>query len=146
MASILFTMADVEMAQFAKMPFRDIVGPINPNKPRLRVPRPKLKPKPNTAISPKPNVDLNLRKGDPLKKLGKAGDTFLRRTKRGGLAVVKKGIRAIARNPGKTAAIAGGLAAAGAAGAYLLGRGGRSRREENYSRQIRTVYFSRRYN
>lgn len=145
MATVLFTMADVEEAQFKKMPFRDVYGPVNPNKPRLRTPRPKLKPKP--AIKPNPNnVDLNLRKGDPLKKLNKAGDTFLRRTKRGGLAVVKKGIRAIARNPGKTAAIAGGLAAAGAAGAYLLGRGGRSRREENYSRQIRTVYFSRRYN
>ena len=131
MATVLFTMADVEMAHFN---LSALLAGKSPNAVQSTA---------KSAVKAAKAPKISLRRGDTLKQAGKAGSTFLRRGKRGALFLVKKGLRTIARNPGKTALVAGGLAAAAGAGAYLSGRG---RKKEDYSRQIRTVYFSRRYN
>lgn len=144
MATVLFTMADIEMAHF-NVPSKpkNVVADINKqgNVFYRRNPKTGIKtPVKKKIVSPKVRIGgrqlgYGLRYGDAT-VAGK------------GLANLRQGIAQgtqnfITRSPGKAAAIAGGLAAAGAAGAYMLGR---SRKKENYSRQIRTVYFSRRYN
>ena len=67
-----------------------------------------------------------------------AGATYLRRTASGAVSVVRN-------NPGKTAGAAGALALTAAGATYLLNKR-KKKGKQDYSRQIRTVYFSRRHN
>lgn len=114
MTRILFTVADVEMAQFA-IPFGQQVRNLR----NLGIEAGRI------ASRTLPGIAIG------------AGATYLRRTASGAVSVVRN-------NPGKTAGAAGALALTAAGATYLLNKR-KKKRKQDYSRQIRTVYFSRRH-
>ena len=137
MAHILFTMADVEIAQFRK---RTPV-PIDPSwddttDVDVRRPRPDAAARQRVRDRQAFDTRTGRKIGAAGRRIG-AGATYLRRTASGAVTAVRN-------NPGKTALIAAGLAAAATAGGYLLNKG-KKKGKQDYSRQIRTVYFSRRH-
>lgn len=142
MAHILFTMADVEMAQFRRRPISYEI--FDEQGVRRDRPIPQYSDEGDQVLKElsqrtRDRQAFEIKTGRKVAAAGRrigAGATYLRRTASGALTAVRN-------NPGKTALIAAGLAAAATAGGYLLNKG-KKKRKQDYSRQIRTVYFSRR--
>ena len=136
MAHILFTMADVEIAQFRKRTPVPIDPSWDDTDAAARRPRPDAAARQRVRDRQAFDTRTGRKIGAAGRRIG-AGATYLRRTASGAVSVVRN-------NPGKTAGAAGALALTAAGATYLLNKR-KKKGKQDYSRQIRTVYFSRRH-